>query len=49
MNPIIKSVVNQYHWTPTEISEMYCDDLDFKGLIYWYDEVKEIVRLSKIK
>jgi hypothetical protein len=21
---------------------MYCDDLDFQGLLYWYNEVEEI-------
>ena len=49
MTPIINSVVNQYNWTPQVISEMYCDDLDFLGLTYWYEEVKQIVDKSKIK
>lgn len=49
MNPIIKSVVNHYKWTPQEVDELYCDDIDFKGLIYWYNEVKDIVSKSKQK
>lgn len=23
---------------------MYCDDLDLLGIMYWYDEVKDIVK-----
>jgi hypothetical protein len=26
---------------------MYCDDLDFQGLLYWYKEVEEIDKKVK--
>lgn len=28
---------------------MYCDDFDFKGLWYWYQEVERIEKLRKPK
>ncbi len=49
MNPVIKSVVNHYKWTPKEVSKLYCDDFDFLGLMYWYEQVKDIVAKSKLK
>jgi len=32
--------VNTYRWTPKEIDELYCDDMDHHGIIYWYKEVE---------
>lgn len=28
---------------------MYCDDFDFKGLLYWYDEIERLEKLRKPK
>lgn len=39
------SIVDYHHWPPSEIEKMFVDDLDFKGIVYWYDE---LVRLNKI-
>jgi hypothetical protein len=47
LDNIIKSIVNNYNWTPKTISKMYCDDLDFQGLLYWYKEVEEIDKKVK--
>lgn len=44
---VIKSLVDYHHWTPQVISEMYCDDYDFQGLFYWYDELIRINKLNK--
>lgn len=41
---MIKSIVDTHHWTPKTIDKMYCDDFDYKGLVYWYDE---LVRIDK--
>lgn len=38
----IQNVVKYFKWTPNIISEMYCDDLDFKGILYWNKVAKEI-------
>ena len=46
MDNVIKSIVDYYHWTPKTIAKMYCDDFDFKGINYWYDE---LIRIEKMK
>ena len=38
------TIADYYHWTPKTIGKMYCDDYDFEGLMYWYNEV---VRINK--
>lgn len=43
---MIKSIAYEYHWTPKTIKQMYCDDFDFEGLVYWYDE---LLRIDKTK
>lgn len=43
---MIKTIAFEYHWTPTEINKMFCDGLDFKGIIFWYEEC---VRLTKLR
>lgn len=48
IDEVIKSLVDYHHWTPNEINEMYCDDFDFKGLIYWYDELVRINKKNKV-
>ena len=46
---MIMSIVDYHHWPPTEISKMFCDDYDFKGLVYWYNELLRIEKLAKAK
>lgn len=43
---MIKTIVFEYHFQPSEIREMFVDDLDFQGIIYWYDEC---IRIDKIR
>lgn len=42
LDAVIKSVVRFYHWSPNEIENLYLDDTDFFGLIYWYDDLHEM-------
>ncbi|WBL22961.1 hypothetical protein [Zunongwangia sp. HRR-M8] len=35
------SLVSEFHWTPKTVSNMFCDDLDHHGIIYWYELIKE--------
>jgi hypothetical protein len=44
---MIKSIVYEYHWTPEVISNLYVDDLDFKGIVYWYEELRRIDKEMK--
>lgn len=39
---MIKSVVRQYHWTPDYVDTLYVDAIDYHGLVYWYNDCKEI-------
>lgn len=38
------SVVDYYKWNPSQIKKLYCDDYDFQGLMFWYNE---IIRINK--
>jgi hypothetical protein len=44
---MIKSVVLYFEWSPNIIAEMYCDDIDFQGIQYWFEEVKKIDKKLK--
>lgn len=44
---MIKSVVREHHWQPDVIESLYLDDMDFLGLIYWYNDVIEHKRQVK--
>lgn len=37
----IQSVVQEYHWTPNIIDELFLDDIDHHGLYYWYLHLKD--------
>jgi len=41
---VVKSVVRFHHWEPEKIDKLFMDDFDFKGLYYWYEDVKDYNR-----
>jgi hypothetical protein len=41
---MVKSVVRVHHWPPETIENLYLDDTDFFGLLYWYYDVLEEYR-----
>lgn len=42
LSNVIKTVGRSYSWaSPNTIKEMYCDDDDYHGLMYWYKDVEE--------
>ena len=41
--------IEKFNWTPKTIDKMFCDDFDFKGLIYWYSELRRIDKEMKQK
>ena len=49
----IRSVARHLRYLPKDMAEMYFDDVDFHGLIYWYndavDSVKKVKKVSKNK
>jgi len=41
---MIKSVVRLYKFRPKDIDKLYLDDIDYHGIIYWFDDAKEYVK-----
>ena len=46
---MIKSVVRTFHWTPDTIKKLYHDNIDYQGLIYWYNDAAEVAEKIKPK
>lgn len=46
---MIKTIVEEYGFPPSEIKEMYVDDVDFQGIIYWYEECERLNKLRNKK
>jgi hypothetical protein len=38
---MIKSVVAQHHWSPREFGDLFIDNVDHLGLVFWYEAVRE--------
>jgi hypothetical protein len=36
---MVKSVVRTYHWPPDVIGGLFIDNEDYRGLLYWYNDV----------
>lgn len=39
---MVKSVVREHKWLPTQIGSLFIDDADYNGLEFWYNDCKEI-------
>tara|TARA_R110000796_G_scaffold60642_9_gene140337 strand:- start:24290 stop:24475 length:186 start_codon:yes stop_codon:yes gene_type:complete len=37
----VRSVIASYYWTVDDVLKMYVDYVDFQGLLYWYEVLKE--------
>lgn len=47
---MVKTVGRSFSWaSPTVLNEMFCDDLDFFGLDYWYKDVQDQNREMEAK
>ncbi|PXX26281.1 hypothetical protein C7967_11543 [Thalassospira sp. 11-3] len=44
---MIKSVVRYFKWTPETIDQLFLDDYDHHGLVYWYKDVEEQEKAMK--
>lgn len=31
-------------WSPTELGDLFFDNIDHHGITYWYDEIIEILK-----
>jgi len=41
---MIKSVVREHKWSPEVISDLFIDNVDYKSLIYWYNDCKDLAK-----
>lgn len=46
---MVKSIVREHNWAPNIIEDLYLDNIDFKGLIFWYNDVQEMVKQLESK
>jgi len=46
---MIKSVVREYKWSPAIVGDLFLDNIDYGGLIFWYKDTKEIEAALKPK
>jgi hypothetical protein len=50
---MIKGIVRIYHFPPSEFLDMYTDDIDEQGIVFWYKDAveyqKEINKASQTK
>jgi hypothetical protein len=46
---MIKSVVREHHFSPFEINDFYLDGIDFYGLEFYYEDIKELNSELKMK
>jgi len=41
MDVAIENIALNFNWTPQTINEMYCDNIDILGLLYWNKVVEK--------
>ena len=46
---MVISVVRNHHFTPDVIDGFFLDDIDYHGLLFWYEEAREIEKSMKPK
>jgi hypothetical protein len=37
-----RTVVREFHWEPRVLGSLYFDEIDHKGLIFWYNDVVKV-------
>lgn len=37
---MIITVVRYYKWSPPIVENLYLDDLDYNGLVFWYNDAQ---------
>jgi len=43
------TVVREFKWTPSIISNLYVDNIDFEGLFFWYEDIEKVIKEMKNK
>lgn len=39
---MIRSVVREYKWSPADVGDLFLDEVDYTGLVFWYKDVKTV-------
>lgn len=43
------SLVREYHWPPSVLEGLFFDREDYMGLVFWYEDLKEVSDSIKSK
>lgn len=38
---MVLSVVRSFNWSISEIDKLYVDEIDYHGLVFWYEDIKK--------
>lgn len=41
------NVTREHHWPPNVVGGLFCDDLDFEGLLFWSQDVIRMYKKKK--
>ena len=41
---MIKQVVLELRWLPSQVGSLFVDNIDYNGLEYWYETVQKMLR-----
>lgn len=44
LDSIIKSIARVYRWTVADIERLFFDEIDYHGIIYWFNDAKEYIK-----
>jgi len=44
---MILTIVRSFNWTPDTIDKLYVDEIDYHGLVYWYNDIKNEIDKNK--
>lgn len=34
-------MVGEHHYTPSDIDAFFLDEIDYHGLLFWYEDIKD--------
>jgi hypothetical protein len=43
----VKTVVREFKWDHKTIDDMFIDDVDYRSIMYWYDDLVEVHKQLK--
>lgn len=49
IDAFVLSIIRRYRWTPQYLETLYFDDMDYKGIVYWYNDIAEEIKDLKKK